>query len=155
MQNRDFDYEMKKGGPSEVKEDEYPEKGTRYYQALANQKSLDGLPGLQVAFKTPLMSVVKERLQPVTKPSTFSKTNKEQKEKDCKSGYEPAGTEDAITSSTQLNCLKRAEEAKFILLAFFFGLVVASYLPPVAKAITSNLVLVKTNNSSFRFPSLT
>lgn len=153
-QNRDFDYEMKRGGPSEVKEDEYPEKGIRYYQALVNQKSLDGLPGLQVAFKTPLTSVVKERLQPITQPSALSKVRKEQKEKECKSGCESAETEDEVVTSTQQNYLKKAEETKFILMAFFFGLVVASYLPPVAKAIASNLVLVETNNSSLRFASL-
>ena len=47
-QNRDFDYETKSGGLSQaaVKENDYPEKGIRYYQALVNRKSLGGLPGL-------------------------------------------------------------------------------------------------------------
>jgi len=133
---------MKKGGPSQVKEDEYPEKGIRYYQALMNQKSLDGLPGLQVAFRAPLTSVVKERLQPITQPSTLSKVKKGQKEKECNSGCEPA---DPVWS-LKAGFLKNAEEVKFVLLAFLFGLVVATYLPPAAKAMGSNLV--RLNNST-------
>lgn len=146
-QNRDFDYETKKGGPSQVEENEYPEKGIRYYQALMNQKSLDGLPGLLVAFKNPLTSFVKERLQPITQPSTLSKVKRL---KECKSGCEPAQEADTATF-VEANCLKRAEEGKFILLAFFFGLVIAAYLPPAAKAIGSSLV--EMNNVTFRFPT--
>ena len=116
-----------------------------------NQKSLDGLTGLQVAFKTPLTSMVKERLQPITQTSTLSKVKKGQKEKECKSGCEPAEAEGAVTL-VKPNHLKRLEEIKFILVAFFFGLAVAAYLPPAAKAIGSNLV--ETNlNSTFYFPS--
>ena len=137
-QNRDFDYEMKKGGPSQVKEDEYPEKGIRFYQSLVNQKSLDGLPGLLVAFKTPLTAMVKERLKPITQLSTLSKVKKEQKEKGCKSSCERAEAEDVVTTINRY--FKKAEETKFILLAFLLGLVVATYLPPTVKAIGSNLV---------------
>ena len=149
-QNRDFDYETKKGGPSQVQEDEYPEKGIRYYQALVNQKSLDGLPGLLVAFKTPLTSFVKERLKPITQLSTLSKVKKAQKEEECKSGCEPAEGGDTMTL-TKLDYLKIAEEGKLILLAFLFGLFVATYLPSAAKTIESNLV--KTSNLTLHFPS--
>ena len=149
-QNRDFDYEMKQGGPSEVKETEYPEKGIRYYQALMNQKSLDGLPGLEVAFRTPLTSMVKERLQPIVQPSTLSKVRKEQKEKDC--GSKPAETRDAVAWA-KADCLKKAEEVKYLLLAFFFGLIVATYLPPAAKAIVGpNPVRMENSMSAFTFP---
>lgn len=134
-QNRDFDFEVEKGGPSEVKQDEYPEKGIRFYQALVNQRSLDGLPGLLVAFKTPLTSVVKGRLQPLTQPSTLSKVKLEQKEKECKSGREPAGAEDDVAPGGVSYCLKKAEETKSIFLAFAFGLVVATYLPPTSKIV--------------------
>jgi len=146
-QNRDFDYETKKGGPSEVKETEYPEKGIRYYQALVNQKSLDGLPGLEVAFKTPLTSVVKQRIQPIVQPSTLSKVRKEQREKECRAKPVEAG--DAVIWA-KTDYLKKVEEAKFILLAFFFGLIVAACLP-----LGSNLA--RTDNSmlglAFPFPS--
>ena len=128
---------MKKGGPSKVKQDEYPEKGIRFYQALVNQKSLDGLPGLLVAFKTPLTSVVKQRLQPLTQPSTLSKVKEEQKkEKECKFGCESARAEDDLVASSGVNYyLKKAEEAKSILLAFAFGLVIATYLPPISNPV--------------------
>ena len=141
-QNRDFDYETKKGGPSQVEENDYPEKGIRFYQALVNQKSLDGLPGLLVAFKTPLTSFVKERLKPIAQPSTLSKIKKTQKEGECKSGCEPAEGGDTITL-TKPDYLKMAEESRLILLAFFFGLIVATYLPSAAKAIESNFVKTK------------
>ena len=141
-QNRDFDYETKNGRPSQVKENDYPEKGIRYYQVLMNQKSLDGLPGLLVAFKIPLTSFVKERLKPITQPSTLSKVKKAQKEEECKSGCEPADGGNTITP-TKSDYLKIADESKLALVAFFFGLFVATYLPPAAKSIGSNLV--KTN----------
>lgn len=149
-QNRDFDYETKNGGPSQVKENDYPEKGIRYYQALVNQKSLDGLPGLLVAFKIPLTSFVKERLKFITQPSTLSKVKKAQKEEECKSRCEPAEEGNTITS-TKSDYLKVADESKFALVAFFFGLFVATYLPPAAKSIGSDLV--KVNFSAFHFPS--
>ena len=149
-QNRDFDYETKKGGPSEVKEAEYPEKGIRYYQALVNQKSLDGLPGLEVAYKTPLTSMVKERLQPIVQASTLSKIRKEQKEKESKS--KPAEAGDAVAWA-KADYLKKADEAKFVLLAFFFGLVVATYLPPAARVVVgSNLAKTGNSMSAFAFP---
>ena len=133
-QNRDFDYEMKKGGPSEVNETEYPEKGIRFYQALVNQKSLDGLTGLEVAFKTPLTSMVKERLEPITQPSTLSKVTKERKQKECGSGPGCESTETRVPDTwAKMDYLKKAEDTKYLLLAFFFGLVVATYLPPVAR----------------------
>lgn len=150
-QNRDFDYETKIGGPSEVKEGEYPEKGIRFYQALVNQKSLDGLTGLEVAFKTPLTSMVKERLKPITQPSTLSKVIKERKENECRTGCELAEAGDAVTE-VKADCLKKAEGAKLILLAFFFGLVVATYLPPTAKVIGFNLVRVGNLSLGFTFP---
>ncbi|KAF9781692.1 hypothetical protein BJ322DRAFT_1144525 [Thelephora terrestris] len=143
-QNRDFDFETKKGGPLEVKEDEYPEKGIRFYQALVNQKSLDGLPGLLVAFKTPLTSLVKERLQPITQQSTLSKVRKEKKGEECESGCGPAGTEDADMSAMANYYLRKAEDMRYILLAFIFGLVVATYLPPTAKMIGSDLIRMLT-----------
>jgi len=149
-QNRDFDHETKKGGPSQVEENDYPEKGIRFYQALANQKSLDGLPGLLVAFKIPLTSFVKERLQPITQPSTLSKIKKKQNAEECKSGCEPAEGGDTMTL-TKPDYLRMAEESKLILLAFFFGLIVATYLPSVAKAIGSNLI--KTNGLAFHSSS--
>ena len=149
-QNKDFDHETKKGGPSQVKEDDYPEKGIRYYQALLNQKSLDGLPALLVAFKIPLTSFVRERLKPITQVSTLSKIKKAQKGEECKSGCEPVEGGDTTTSIKQ-NYLKIAEEGKLILLAFFLGLVVATYLPSTVKAIGSNLV--KTKSLAFHFPS--
>ncbi|KAF9649427.1 hypothetical protein BDM02DRAFT_1852208 [Thelephora ganbajun] len=145
-QNRDFDYEAKKSGSSEVKADEYPDKGVRYYQALLNQKSLDGLSGLQVAFKAPLTSVIKERLQPITQPPALSKVRKEQKEKECKSECEPTEAEDAVT------LIKKKVEGKSVLLAFVFGLAVATYLPPAARAIGSNIF--DASNSTFRLPTL-
>lgn len=139
-QNRDFDYETKAGGPSEFKETEYAGNGIRYYQLLWNLKSRDGLPGLNVAFKTPLTSLVKERLQPITQPPPLSKQGQREKV-ECKSWCEPAG---AVTSTWAIaDYLKKAEEAKFILLAFFFGLVVATYLPPALKATGSDLVGVR------------
>jgi len=141
---------MKQGGPSEVKETEYPEKGIRYYQALVNQKSLDGLPGLEVAYKTPLTSIVKERLQPIVQPSTLSKVRKEQKEKECRS--KPAEAGDTI-AWTKAHYLKKAEESKFFLLAFFFGLIVATCLPPAAKAVVGyNPVRMENSTSGFTFP---
>jgi hypothetical protein len=143
-QNRDFDFETKKGGPLEVKEDEYPEKGIRFYQALVNQNSLDGLPGLLVAFKTPLTSLVKERLQPITQQSTLSKVRKEKKGEECESGCGPAGTKDADMSAMANYYLRKAEEMRYILLAFIFGLVVATYLPPTARMIGSDLIRVLT-----------
>lgn len=136
-QNRDFDFETKKGGPSEVKEDEYPENGIRFYQALVNQKSLDGLPGLLVAFKTPLTSVVKERSRPITQPSSLSEVRKEQREKECRSGCESTEAE-GIVAVVEVN--RKLGKSESILLAFGLGLVVATYLPPTAKAIGSNLV---------------
>ena len=144
---------MKKGGPSEVKETEYPEKGIRFYQALVNQKSLDGLPGLEVAFKTPLTSMVKERLKPITQPSTLSRVRKERKEKECGFGCEPAKARDATMSCTKTDYLKKAEEAKYLLLAFFFGLVIATCLPPAARVIGSDLVRMKNPTLGFTFPS--
>lgn len=136
-QNRDFDFEMNKGSPSEVKEDEYPEKGIRFYQALMNQKSLDGLPGLLVAFKIPLTSMVKERLKSITQPSTLSKVRKEQKEKECKSGCEPEAED--VAGFGMYRYLKKAEDSMSIFLAFVLGLIVATYLPPTAKAVGSNV----------------
>lgn len=156
-QNKDFDFETKKGGASEVGENEFPEKGIRFYQELMNQKSLDGLPALLVAFKIPLTQFVKERLQPIAwEPSTLSKGKKARKETECKSGCEPTG-EGNTAKLTKLYYLKKIEESKFALLAFFGGLVVATYLPPAAKAITPTLVgpnLIETNNMTFHFPSL-
>lgn len=137
-QNRDFDYETEKGGPTQVKEDEYPEKGIRYYQALVNQKSLDGLPGLEVAFKVPLTSMVKERLPNITEPSSLSKARKGQGRKECESGCEPAEAGNVVRE-TKIGYLKKVEEGKFLLLAFIFGLVLATYLPPAAKVIRSDL----------------
>lgn len=151
-QNRDFDYETKKGGPSEVKETEYPENGIRYYQALVNQKSLDGLPGLEVAFKTPLTSIVKERLRPIAQPSTLSKVRKERKENECRTKSAEAG---AATTWGRVSNLKKAEEAKFILLAFFCGLVVSKYLPPAVKAIVgSNSAGMENSMLGFTFQSV-
>lgn len=150
-QNRDFDYETKKGGPSEVGETEYPEKGIRYYQALVNQKSLDGLPGLKVAFKTPLTSVIKERLQPINQPSTLSKVRKVQKEEQCKSGCESPGVRDDVVW-IKADYRKKAEEVKYLLLAFFFGLAIATYLPPAAKAIGPCLLGMENPTSGFAFP---
>ena len=141
-QNRDFDFETKKGGPSEVKEDEYPEKGIRYYQALMNQKSLDGLPGLLVAFKSPLTSVVKERLQPIAQQSMLSKVKNAQKEKERRPSCESAGAGGASARTGVGHYLKGPEEMAYVLLAFILGLVVATYMPPAAKAIGSNLVKV-------------
>lgn len=155
-QNKDFDFETKKGGASQVGEGEFPDKGIRFYQELLNQKSLDGLPGLLVAFRIPLTQFVKERLQPITQPSTLSKFKKAQKDKECKSGCEPAEEGDTATL-TKLDCLKLVEQSKFAVLAFLCGLAVATYLPPAAKAITPNLVgpnLIQTNNLTFHFPSL-
>lgn len=139
-QNRDFDFETKKGGPSEVKEDEYPEKGIRFYQVLVNQKSLDGLPGLLVAFKTPLTSLVKERLQPITQQSTLSKVRREKKGGECESGCGASGIENVATGTRLDFCLRKAEEIQYIFLAFVFGLVVATYLPSAARATGSNLI---------------
>ena len=156
-QNKDFDFETKKGGASQVGESEYPEKGIRFYQALVNQKSLDGLPGLLVAFKIPLTQFVKERLQPITQASTLSKLKKTQKEKECRSGCEPTEEEGNTTKLTKLDCLRLVEESKFAVVAFFCGLAVATYLPPAAKAITPALVgpnLIQTSNMTFHFPSL-
>lgn len=138
-QNRDFDYEMKKGGPSQVGENDHPEKGIRYYQALVNQKSLDGLPGLLVAFKVPLTSFIKKRLQPITQPSTLSKVKKAQGVKKCKSGCDPAEEGDVVMLAI-LDYLKVVEENKFILLAFFFGLVVATYLVPAVRVVEQGYV---------------
>jgi hypothetical protein len=95
--------------------------------------------------------VVKERLQPITQPSTLSKVKKGQEEKECKSGCEPAEAGDVVTWA-KADYLKKAEETKFLLLAFFLGLVAATYLPPAAKAIGSDLV--KVNKLMFRFLSL-
>jgi len=115
-----------------------------------NQKSLDGLPGLEVAFKTPLTSIVKERLQPIVQPSTLSKVRKEQKEKECKSN--PAEARDAVVWA-KADYPKKVEEAKFLLLAFFFGLVVATYFPPAAKAVVgSNLARMENSRLGFTFP---
>lgn len=133
---------MNKGGPAGVKEDEYPEKGIRFYQALMNQRSLDGLPGLLVAFKTPLTSVIKERLQPITQPSALSKVRKEQKGKECKSECELAKAKEAV-AVTQINhYLGKAVKTRQILLAFTFGLVVAMYLPLTMGVIVSNLIQI-------------
>lgn len=141
-QNRDFDFEAKKGGPSEVKEDEYPEKGIRFYQVLVNQKSLDGLPGLLDAFKKPLTSVVKERLKPITQQSTLSLVKREQKEKDRKNTREPTETEGAVADVDMGQYSRKVEETKLILLAFVFGLFVATCLPPAAKAIGLRLIKI-------------
>jgi len=57
--NHEFDFEVKpnsKPGP-----DTFSNKGTRNHQHVYNLKSLDGLPGLQTAHKTPLLSVVRDR----------------------------------------------------------------------------------------------
>ena len=118
-----------------------------------NQKSLDGLPGLEVAFKTPLTSMVKERLRPIVQAPTLSKVRKEQKEKECKS--KPAEAGDAVAWA-KADYLKKAEEAKFLLLAFFFGLIVARYLPPAAKAVVGSNLARKENwmlDFSSPFPS--
>lgn len=121
---------MNKGGPSKVKEDEYPEKGIRYYQALANQKSLDGLPGLLVAFKTPLTSVIKDRSQPITQPSTLSKVRKGLKGEECETGCELREAGGVVAAVGVSRYLGGAGEIKSILLAFALGLVVGAYLPP-------------------------
>jgi len=116
-----------------------------------NQKSLDGLPGLEVAFKTPLTSMVKERLQPIIQVSTLSNVRKEQKERECRSKSVEAG--DAVVWA-KADYLKKAEGAKFLLLAFFCGLVVARYLPPAAKAMVgSNLARMENSQLGFMFPS--
>jgi hypothetical protein len=102
-QNRDFDFETNKGGPSEVREDEYPEKGIRYYQALVNQKSLDGLPGLLDA-------------------------------------SDISGEEEVASRNPTINAVKSQQRTKGKrLFAFIFGLIVATYLPPIVKATGSNL----------------
>ena len=106
-----------------------------------NQKSLDGLPGLLVAFKSPLTLVVKERLQPLTQQPALSKVKKAQKEKECKPSCESAGAEGASALTGLDYCMKKPE-MKYVLLAFILGLVIATYMPPAAKAIGSTLAKV-------------
>jgi len=99
--NRDFDFEAKQS--LEADSDTFAHEGMRYWQHEWNLKSMDGLPGLQTAHKTPLSTIVRDR-----PPSQVSVD---------KTGETGKGK--AVSVAT-----RRAEQAK-LFVAFLLGLFVA------------------------------